>query len=449
MEEFRNIKPKDDALVVRHNKLIEARYETTLHQQRIMLWLISEIRPEDRDFQKYRVTIKELAKFVGLEKNKNVYRQIAEATGGMVGRLVEIGSLEDDEYLQVSLVSSAKYKIGQGFVDLSIDPELMPYLLDLKANFTKAYLRDLMSMKSAYSIRLYDLLNQYRKVGKRSLEVDELKRMLGIENKYKLYGDFHRRVITPSVKEINERTDLFVAYTERKEGRSVKWLDFTIAVKEVFREARSEEGQGATGSPEMLARLMSHGVKETEALKLINLYGETDPDRITGNLDKLEEGIRAGKIKKPVPWLRKAINEDYRDQKSLFQKNIKDAEREAKERAAERDRKAREVVSIERQMEEQEQAYVSYRREFVASAVAEIDVDSLEEWEEEFRTNLPAPLRKTWGDKPQWDSRLTLSQAEKFIADKVGRRCLDQDVWFSENGYPELEGLQMKREALL
>ena len=93
--EVRTIKPKEDALVVRHNKLIEARYTTTLHQQRIMLWLISEIRPEDREFQTYRVTVKELAKFIGVEGNKNIYREIAEATQGMVGRVVEIGSIEE------------------------------------------------------------------------------------------------------------------------------------------------------------------------------------------------------------------------------------------------------------------------------------------------------------------------------------------------------------------
>ena len=81
----------------------------------------------------------------------------------MVGRVVEIGSLEEGELLQVGLISRAQYKYGDGFIDLSVDPALKPYLLDLKANFTTAYLRDLLSMKSVYGIRMYDLLNQYRK----------------------------------------------------------------------------------------------------------------------------------------------------------------------------------------------------------------------------------------------------------------------------------------------
>ena len=209
--EFRTIKPKEDALVVRHNKLIEARYTTTLHQQRIMLWLISEIRPEDREFQTYRVTVKELAKFIGVEGNKNIYKEIAEATQGMVGRVVEIGSIEEGELLQVGLIRTAKHKLGTGFIDISVNPELLPYLIDLKNNFTTAYLRDLLAMKSAYSIRVYDLLNQYRKIGKRTLEVERLKDILGVQEKYKLYGHFKTRVNIPAITEIeiNKKINLY------------------------------------------------------------------------------------------------------------------------------------------------------------------------------------------------------------------------------------------------
>jgi len=447
--EIRNITPKKDALVVRSNKLIEARYETTLHQQRIMLWLISEIRPEDRDFQKYRVTIKELAKFVGLENNKNVYQQIAAATAGMVGRLVEIGSLEDDEYLQVSLVSSARYRVGQGFIDLSIDPTLTPYLLDLKANFTTAYLRDLMAMKSAYSIRLYDLLNQYRKIRKRSLSVAEIKTMLRIEKKYKEYKNFKARVIAPAVAEINDRTDLYISYRERKSGRSVETLDFTIQVKEVFKET-ADAGAGEYTDHALTARMLSHGIKENEARKYINLYGESDPTRISGNLDKLEEGLKAGKVKKPGAWFRRAVDEDYRDQISLFQKNTKEAEEEAQQRLAERLEKLKAISAIETQMETQEAAYTAYRMEFVRMITGVLSDDERSEWETAFADELGVGVhQKYWLKEKKWDNRIILPRAEKFIFKKTKKVCLEQEEFYKQNNFPDIEELQRKREALL
>ena len=447
--EHRTIKPKDDALVVRHNKLIEARYETTLHQQRIMLWLISEIRPEDRAFQTYRVTIKELAKFVGLEKNKNVYQQMAEATKGMVGRLVEIGSFEQDNYLQVGLISSAKYKVGEGFIDLEISPQLVPYLLDLKANFTKAYLRDLMAMKSAYSIRLYDLLNQYRKAGRRSLTVDEIKTMLGISKKYKAYKNFKARVINPSIKEINERTDLFVSYKERKAGRSVETLEFLIQVKEVFR--RNGEGvmPGEHADERLIARLMSHGLKEEEARKMVLLYSESEPERIPGNLDKLEEGIKAGKVKKPVAWIRKAIDEDWRDQKSLFQKNNEQAEKEAEARRAAKEEKERAIYKLDKSIEQQETAYLKYRQDFVKSKIESLNTADRKAWENEFPDHLTEWQAGTFKKNPEWWSKLYVTAAEQFIDLKTGETGLDQDEWFAANDFPKLETLEKEREALL
>ena len=50
----------------RHNHLIEARYRLTLQEQRLLLWLFSEIKPEDTDFKRYRVRIADLAKLIGI-----------------------------------------------------------------------------------------------------------------------------------------------------------------------------------------------------------------------------------------------------------------------------------------------------------------------------------------------------------------------------------------------
>ena len=61
--------PKDTALVVKHNKLIEAKYRLTLQEKRILLWLMSEIQPGDKDFKKYRVRIADLAAFVGISND--------------------------------------------------------------------------------------------------------------------------------------------------------------------------------------------------------------------------------------------------------------------------------------------------------------------------------------------------------------------------------------------
>lgn len=444
----KNINPKEDALVVRSNKLIEANYETSLHQMRIMLWLISEIKPEDRDFQTYRVSIKELAKYVGVEANKNIYQQIAAATRGMIGRVVEIGSFDEDRLLQTGLISSAEYRVGEGFVDLSIDPKLKPYLLELSENFTKAYLQDLMQMKSAYSIRLYDLLNQYRKIGKRNLPVVEIKKTLGIEKKYKEYKNFKARVIKPAVDEINARTDLHIAFTERKHGRSVAVLEFSIQAKEGFRNSAPDRA-GEFEDHDLTARLVGHGFKEAGARELVKLYGETDPERITFHIGELEKLLAADKVKRPVPWLRKAIEEDYREQKSLFQKDREEAEAEAQVRAAERNRRKEEAELLREQIAAINSGYDDYRIKFVEDLIAEVAEENRIEWQKEFVELLPEPIKRIWLKKPVWHSRVVLSKTEDFLKGKTGKVCLDSDIWAQENNKPDVNKLAEKRERLL
>ena len=66
MDDYIVAVPDDKAIVVKHNKLIEARYRLTLQETRIILWLLSEIQQGDKDFRKYRVKISDLADFVGI-----------------------------------------------------------------------------------------------------------------------------------------------------------------------------------------------------------------------------------------------------------------------------------------------------------------------------------------------------------------------------------------------
>jgi hypothetical protein len=449
--EAKQIKPREDSLVVRHNRLIEARYETTLQQQRIMLWLISEIRPEDRDFQTYRVSIKELAKFVGIEGNKNIYQELTRATGGMVGRLIEIGSLEKDTYLQVGLVSSAEYKVGEGYIDLAIDPKLRPYLIDLKANFTKAYLSDLMAMKSVYSIRLYDLLNQYRRIGKRKITISELKRMLGLTKKYKLYGDFNRRVIAPSIEEINARSDLIVSVSELKKGRKIDSLEFSINSKKGFKRPSIEAVEHGLPEGDLFTRLVAHGIKDKQAREIIEIYGDTDPERVSGNIEKLEDELRANKnIKSSGAWLIKAIKEDWRDQKSLFAKEQAEAKAAAEEIRQKKRENERAVARIEQEIKRMEDSYLEYRCDFVAEIVADQNDETREQWQKDFVEHLGDDIRRNyWMKEPNWSSNLFITPAEQFITQKTGKSCISKGEFLAQTEKLTLEDLQQRKEALI
>lgn len=169
-------KPKEKALVKRHNHLIEARYRLTLQEQRLLLWLFSEIKPEDTDFKRYRVRIADLAKLIGIsDGGGRLYREIIEVTGRLRKREIDIEDISRNVIIQATWIASAEYQFNEGVVEICLAPALIPYLLDIRKNYTTVALKYVIGVKSAYAIRLYELLKQYQGIGSRVVSIADLR----------------------------------------------------------------------------------------------------------------------------------------------------------------------------------------------------------------------------------------------------------------------------------
>ncbi len=218
-------------VVTQSNDLVEARYNLPLAEQRLVLTMISRIQPEDEDFKPYRISVSEFSEFLGIAKD-SAYAECKKITGNLLSRVINIK--EPHRLLQIGWMSSAEYVDGTGMVNLSFDPLLKPYLLQLKSNFTSCKLEMLLSFKSQYSMRMYVLLKQYEKLKEREIELVSLQEMLGIQKeRYKLYADFRRFVLESVQKELKEKTDLYFEFDEIKYGRKVGAIRFRIFTKDL------------------------------------------------------------------------------------------------------------------------------------------------------------------------------------------------------------------------
>lgn len=136
---------------------------------------------------------------------------------------------------------------------IRFSPEIIPYLVNLKKNFTQHALSDLAELNSKYSIILYRWLsmnyNQYEhysfKGGRREEQVDsyrnptisikELRTMTDTVKLYKEFRDLDKRVLKESLEEINTHTSFNVNYEKVKKGRSIDSIVFHITKKPVAR----------------------------------------------------------------------------------------------------------------------------------------------------------------------------------------------------------------------
>jgi len=221
---------------VMENTLIEARYNLTVEEQRLVLTTIAmldNLETTPSDFPMLKIPKKLIIETKGIhEKN---YYQIKTALRRLMQRIIEIETIEEDGKRRFKLYqwfSKAEYKEGDSFIEVQFHPDLKPYLLELKQRFTKIPLKQVLQLRSKYAIRLYELLKRYEDTGFRADYLPELREKLGVEKgEYSRFFDFERFVLKPAIKEINEKTDIKVNYKKRKTGRRITHIEFEISSK--------------------------------------------------------------------------------------------------------------------------------------------------------------------------------------------------------------------------
>lgn len=219
---------ESDLLVVKANSLIEASYRLSIDEVRILALTIGTMDPESEQ-QIFDFTVDDfMLQFPDLKKD-SVYEQIKSAIKRISERWVRT---EDSERVtEFRWVSSRTYFKKEGRFRIAMTNEVMPYLTQLKGQFTKYQLKNIAYFNSVHSIRIYELITQYRSVGNREISVEELKKWLQVEDSYSRWNNFKARVLAPAITEINEKSDLFVEVEQIKRGRAILALKFVISHK--------------------------------------------------------------------------------------------------------------------------------------------------------------------------------------------------------------------------
>lgn len=337
--------------VVQHNALIEARYQLSLQEKRLVLWMLSLLRPGDEDFRTLSISVKELAEFLGITSHE-FHNRVKEATGSLRKRTLDIYNHEQRRFIQTTWLSAAVYHLDEGLVELHISPVLKPYLLELRRNFTQLQLAQALSLHSIYSIRIYELIKQYQKLGQREMSLVDLRSCLGIEyDEYKLFGHFRDRVLERARQEINAKTDLRVSYEYIKDSRKVVAIRFLISPAPAPLQVAPPLDDAVPESPSeaTLEALLKHGLTLEASRKL---YQAHTPEQIMQGIQQLEAALREGKaIENPAGWLLKAIEKGWSTE-SDYQREL-EAQAQAAD-TARRERQAAEQLSLRQEALRQE-----------------------------------------------------------------------------------------------
>lgn len=230
--------PNHSYLIAKANKLIEAAYRLTLAEQRLLLAVIAQIdsrptgdRIQDLSFEVSAGTIADLFEV----PQKQSYELLRDAAERIAERWVVIEHPDPDTPALASTrtrwISAIDYLPSEGRIRLFLAPKIMPYLTQLAGEFARYKLKHVSAMTSVYAIRLYELLIQWQMQGEREVAVEWLKARFAVPDGYSRLFDLKRRVIEPAVEQINAHSNLWVRWSQRKQGRAVVAFRFQFGLK--------------------------------------------------------------------------------------------------------------------------------------------------------------------------------------------------------------------------
>jgi plasmid replication initiation protein len=244
-------------LVRKANELVEARYRFDIWETRIFLEMLTKISYDDTGFTDYKIYLRDFVKDFFLQDNKNTYRLAKEASKKLMGKLIEAKINRSDgktEDFITPVVTSFKGRDEDSeeasYIKLSFHPEMRPFLLELRERYLTYEFRNVANLSSPYYVRIYELLKQYEKIGKRSFNVEALKAMLGITSEYKSYGHFKNKIIDKARVSLVKFTDIKFEYEEITNG-SRKVTDLIFYISRNVPENRPERAGMALQSPKI------------------------------------------------------------------------------------------------------------------------------------------------------------------------------------------------------
>ena len=219
-------------IVKKHQDLVRnARYGLGDLSIKTLSILISMVKKTDDSFKEYSIKLTDLKELIGA-KSHNVDTYVDRMTTELLSNPFMI-----DDANKVNWVTIAEYVRGSGIVKFEIHRKLKPYLLELNKNFLQYNITNILVLKSAYVIRLYELCKDHYLEGTRyqnkknvifELKIDTLRELFQIPKSYQYSSHIKKLIINKAQKQFKEKTDIKISYTEQKIGRKVDRILITV-----------------------------------------------------------------------------------------------------------------------------------------------------------------------------------------------------------------------------
>lgn len=301
--------------VVKANALIEAHYELTVKEHKMLALAIARISKNQTQFREQVFSVVEIADLLGVTK-RSIYGELDRISSGLMKKQVEIRHEESGSFVKYQLVT--KSWCYNGNFGIRISDELAPYLLGLVGEYTRYDLARILPMDSHYAVRLFELLRQYGSFGTRTFTLDpdatkdhkwkDFSKVMGYDPaSYVRFSNLNQRILKPAIDQVRRFGEFKTLSVEK-----IRFGRRTIALK--FTWVREDGFEHLADSP-LYKNMLAIGVKASVARDVFNRHGQ---DRIERNMLLTHDLHAKGEIANPAGYFIKGVDEDYAKSAGMF-----------------------------------------------------------------------------------------------------------------------------------
>lgn len=230
----------DVLTVVQSNDLIEASYNISIDEMRLISFVASKIDSRQKNIGEVKIYPSEFAEAFGLDRH-NMHRNLTNALKSLANKSVTM-PLDDKRNIVLPWLGMGIYERqpnDASHVVVAFSQYIEPYLFELKERFTAVNFEYAAKLTTPFSFRLYQWLYKAKnlKMNKQGdtvavqLEIEWMKSQAALDGTYERWDSFRDYVIKPAIERINANTDLSVIYEPIKTGRKVTAVRFNYVVE--------------------------------------------------------------------------------------------------------------------------------------------------------------------------------------------------------------------------
>ena len=229
-----------DNKVTLSNALVRSAQTLTLTEKRLVSAAISKLdsAKDERTFLQRqdgveipftRISAAEYAEAFDVSMDA-AYLGLKEACKHLLKRTIYFYDESDKTHNHMVWVGGVKYHDNEAWVELRWWPDVVRHLKGLKKNFTSYKLASASGLRSIYSWRLLELLQQFQHTGELNITIEEWAHaMEATPKQMSNFNNLRRKMIEPAVAELIAKDDWIIIWEVVKAGRKVKALRFRFS----------------------------------------------------------------------------------------------------------------------------------------------------------------------------------------------------------------------------